>query len=254
MDDVGVAFVAGPALEQLGALLAGPLQLPARPLSFPEAGATGSAFRAGRNELWLLAGADDAPLATLYAGRAPALGMAWRAPAASAWAGKVHPTLAALGPISLVDPAETFGALVGVFPGERPSEPPRHDIVQCIDHVVVSSTDSAATAARFAALFDVPVKRTMARPGTNNHLEFMKPGEVVVEFGGPPEPKPEPVRAWVWGYVLTVWDMVRTVNAIRAAGWETTDPRPAVQPGARIAALKGGTDGVPFALIQYNAL
>jgi hypothetical protein len=32
------------------------------------------------------------------------------------------------------------------------------------------------------------------------------------------------------------------------------DPHPAVQPGAKLAGIKSGTNGVPIALIQYNAL
>ena len=34
----------------------------------------------------------------------------------------------------------------------------------------------------------------------------------------------------------------------------TGDPHPAVQPGAKIASVKAGTGGVPFAFIQYNAI
>lgn len=123
-----------------------------------------------------------------------------------------------------------------------------------IDHIVISSNDSAATADLFARNLGIEIKRKMARPGTGAHLEFAKLGEVVLEFGGPPQPKPgEEVQARIWGFVLAVADLTKAVESLRAAGYETSEPRPAVQPGAVIAAVKGGTHGVPFALIQYNA-
>ncbi len=124
-----------------------------------------------------------------------------------------------------------------------------------IDHIVISSNDSAATASLFARNLGIEIRRKMSRPGTGAHLEFAKLGEVVLEFGGPPQPVPgAEVKANLWGFVLAVPDMQHAVGSLRAAGYETSDPRPAVQPGAVISAVKGGTHGVPFALIQYNAL
>ena len=124
-----------------------------------------------------------------------------------------------------------------------------------IDHIVISSNDSAATAALFARNLGIEIKRTMSRPGTGAHLEFAKLDEVVLEFGGPPPSAPvEEVKAKLWGFVLAVKDLEGAVASLRASGYETSEPRPAVQPGAMIAAVKGGTHGVPFALIQYNAL
>jgi catechol 2,3-dioxygenase-like lactoylglutathione lyase family enzyme len=126
--------------------------------------------------------------------------------------------------------------------------------VECIDHLVISSGNSAVVAAHFRDKLGLEIKRTMARPGTGNHLEFGKLVDVVLEFAGPPEPRPGEVKAAFWGIVFTVKDIALVVAACRAAGYETTDPRPAVQPGAMIAAVKHGTGGVPFALIQYNAI
>jgi predicted enzyme related to lactoylglutathione lyase len=94
----------------------------------------------------------------------------------------------------------------------------------------------------------------MTRPGTNAHLEFAKLVDVVLEFGGPPEPKAGPLEARIWGMVFTVADIDATVARLRENGYPVTEPKPAVQPGARIAMVKEGTGGVPFALIQYNAL
>lgn len=124
-----------------------------------------------------------------------------------------------------------------------------------IDHIVISSNDSAATAAAFASNLGIDIKRTMSRPGTRAHLEFAKLQEVVLEFAGPGEVKPyDEVKARLWGIVLAVQDIEAAVAHLRGLGHAVTDPSPAVQPGAKIATVKDGTCGVPFAVIQYNAM
>jgi hypothetical protein len=47
--------------------------------------------------------------------------------------------------------------------------------------------------------------------------------------------------------------MGQAVKAVRDAGYEIEEPHPAIQPTAVLAAVKSGTCGVPFALIQYRA-
>ncbi len=124
-----------------------------------------------------------------------------------------------------------------------------------IDHVVISSNHSAKTAELFSKTYDIEIKRTMSRPGTGAHMEFAKLDEVVLEFAGPGEPPAdEDPKARLSGFVLAVDDIDAAVAQIRSAGYEVTDPSPAVQPGAKIAAVKSGTNGVPFALIQYGAI
>jgi hypothetical protein len=124
-----------------------------------------------------------------------------------------------------------------------------------IDHIVISANDSAATATRFAENLGIEIKRTMSRPGTRAHLEFAKLQEVVLEFAGPGEVQPyDEVKARLWGMVLAVDDLDGAVSHLRGLGHAVTDPTPAVQPGAKIATVKDGTCGVPFALIQYNAI
>ena len=124
-----------------------------------------------------------------------------------------------------------------------------------IDHIVISSNDSAATAKLFSDNLGLEIRRTMSRPGTGAHLEFAKLKEVVLEFAGPATVQAyDEVKAKLSGFVLAVADIQAAVASLRAAGYETTDPRAAVQPGAVISAVKSGTHGVPFALIQYNAL
>lgn len=124
-----------------------------------------------------------------------------------------------------------------------------------IDHIVISSNDSATVAQTFADNLGIEIKRKMIRPGTNAQLAFAKLQEVILEFAGPPEVKPgEEVKARLWGMVLAVEDIEAAVADLRDKGYTVTDPSKAVQPGAKIATVKGGTSGVPFALIQYNAI
>lgn len=152
-----------------------------------------------------------------------------------------------------LDPADHLGLRLALVPGGGASNPLPHN-VECIDHIVITSGDSARCAAHFRDRLGIEIKRTMTRPGTGAHLEFAKLADVVLEFGGPPEPRPGPLNARIWGMVFTVKDIDGTVAHLRANGYPVTEPKPAVQPGAKIAMVKAGTGGVPFALIQYNAL
>ncbi len=124
-----------------------------------------------------------------------------------------------------------------------------------IDHIVISSNDSAATAQHFSDVFGFEIKRTMSRPGSRAHMEFMKIREVVLEFAGPGEVQPyDEVKARMGGFVVCVDDIETAIATVRAAGFPCGDAHPAVQPGAKIASVKDGTSGVPFAFIQYNAI
>ena len=124
-----------------------------------------------------------------------------------------------------------------------------------IDHIVISSNDSGTVAQTFADNLGIEIKRKMIRPGTSAQLAFAKLNEVILEFAGPPEVKPgEEVKAKLWGMVVAVDDIEAAVADLRGKGYEVSEPSKAVQPGAKIATIKGGTSGVPFAVIQYNAL
>ena len=152
-----------------------------------------------------------------------------------------------------LDPAENHGLRIAVVPPDGDIASAPHN-VECIDHVVITSGDSARCAAHFRDNLGIEIKRAMTRPGTGAHLEFAKLVDVVLEFGGPPEPRPGPLNARIWGLVFTVKDIDGTVAHLRANDYPVTDSKPAVQPGAKISMVKEGTGGVPFALIQYNAM
>jgi predicted enzyme related to lactoylglutathione lyase len=124
-----------------------------------------------------------------------------------------------------------------------------------IDHIVISSNDSSAVAQTFADNLGIEIKRKMIRPGTNAQLAFAKLEDVIIEFAGPPQVTAgEEVKAKLWGMVFAVEDIDAAVARLRGLGYEVTEPSKAVQPGAKIAAVKRDTSGVPFAMIQYNAI
>jgi predicted enzyme related to lactoylglutathione lyase len=124
-----------------------------------------------------------------------------------------------------------------------------------IDHIVIGSNDSAATAKLFSETYGIEIKRVMSRPGTGAHMEFAKLQEVVLEFAGPgTPPEGEEPRAALRGFVFAVEDIDAAVAALRAHGCTVEEPHAAVQPGAKLAGIKDGTHGVPLAIIQYGAL
>lgn len=159
--------------------------------------------------------------------------------------------------LEMLPPDEHFGlgvALAGTLSGLSSAEQPVNPgLVTNIDHVVISSGDSAAVAIHFRDRLEVEIKRTMTRPGTGAHLEFAKLHDVILEFAGPGEPRPGPIVAKYWGIVFCVTDIQEAVKRTREAGIRCDDPKTAIQPGALIAGVKESTGGVPFAFIQYNA-
>jgi methylmalonyl-CoA/ethylmalonyl-CoA epimerase len=169
-----------------------------------------------------------------------------------------EPRTGLAGMIGFLHPKSNHGVLVefATPPGGGHGVAASGDGVKAthIDHVVIGSNRSADTASHFSTAYGIEIKRTMSRPGTGAHMEFAKLDEVVLEFAGPgTPPADEPPKAQLRGIVLTVPDAAGAVARLREAGMDVTDPRPAVQPTAVIAAVKAGTNGVPFALIQYGA-
>lgn len=144
-----------------------------------------------------------------------------------------------------------LGLGIALYPPGAPPPSTTPD-VRNIDHVVVSSNDSGACAAHFEAKLNLEIKRKMIRPGTNAQLAFGKLVDVILEFAGPPEPRPGELRAKYWGAVYNVSNIEGVLERCRAAGLDAADPKPAVQPGARIATVRNGTGGVPTAFIEYG--
>jgi hypothetical protein len=121
--------------------------------------------------------------------------------------------------------------------------------VRRIDHVVVMTPDVDRTAGAVTRALGVPLKRvrdgvSLGRPVRQ---AFFRLGEVILELAGPPEPGIGPARFWGLALVLEDLDAAYT-----AAGPERmSEPKPAVQPGRRIASLRGL--GLPVAVMDDAA-
>jgi hypothetical protein len=127
---------------------------------------------------------------------------------------------------------------------------PNHAIA--IDHVVVWSVDDSRTIdALVAAGFEVRRVREDARPGLRQ--TFVRAGEVIIELvtRADREPPSEPQPARFFGIACTVADLDACASVLGDALGPITD---AVQPGRRIATLRGQTIGLdmPIAFLSTD--
>ena len=111
-----------------------------------------------------------------------------------------------------------------------------------LDHVVVSSPDSARTTAALEAV-GLPAKRTRDI-GKGMQQVFFRAGEAIIELVGPVEPKGDG-PAGFYGLAINVDDLDATKATL---GDLLTDPKDAVQPGRRIATLKTRDLGIATAI------
>ena len=111
-----------------------------------------------------------------------------------------------------------------------------------LDHVVVTTPDSARTVAALEAV-GLPAKRTRDI-GRGMQQVFFRAGEVILELVGPVEPKGEG-PAGFYGLAVNVADLDATKAHL---GDRCTDPKDAVQPGRRIATLKTRDLGIATAI------
>jgi hypothetical protein len=121
-------------------------------------------------------------------------------------------------------------------------EPSTHaNGVELIDHIVLLTPDSQrTTAALEAAGFDVRRTRHTDQYGPPFLQTFFRAGEVIVELIGPEEPSGDG-PAGFFGLAYTVADLDAT-KALLGDG--LGEPKPAVQPGRRIATLRHKTFGI----------
>lgn len=111
-----------------------------------------------------------------------------------------------------------------------------------LDHVVVTTPDSARTVAALEAI-GLPAKRTRDI-GRGMQQVFFRAGEVILEMVGPVEPNGSG-PAGFYGLAVNVADIEATKAAL---GDRATDPKDAVQPGRRIATLKTRDLGIATAI------
>jgi hypothetical protein len=111
-----------------------------------------------------------------------------------------------------------------------------------LDHVVVSSPDTARTTKALEAI-GLPAKRTRDI-GRGMQQVFFRAGEVIIELVGPTEANGDG-PAGFYGIAINVAD----IDATKAhLGDRVTDPKDAVQPGRRIATLKTRDLGIATAI------
>ena len=117
-----------------------------------------------------------------------------------------------------------------------------------VDHVVINTQNLQRTSDALAQLTGAPLKRT--RDAVNGVTQgFHKLGSVVVELVTMPSMPEGP--ASLWGFVLNVQDLDGI--AAHLGPDVLSPPKPAVQPGRRIATFRSAAAlGVPVALMCDN--
>jgi catechol 2,3-dioxygenase-like lactoylglutathione lyase family enzyme len=126
-----------------------------------------------------------------------------------------------------------------VAPPHPPGQPHPGGVTS-IDHVVVLTPDIDRTTATLRdAGFDLRREREGATPGGSTRQSFFRMGEVILEVvqapAGTRVAEDRDGRARLWGISFLVADLERAAVAL---GGLLSEPRPAVQPGRRIATLR----------------
>ena len=146
-----------------------------------------------------------------------------------------------------IDGITTSLAINAATPQETPNSGFRPHVVG-VDHVVINTPNLQRTSDALAQLTGAPLKRT--RDAGNGVTQgFHKLGSVVVELVTMPSMPEGP--ASLWGFVLNVQDLDGI--AAHLGPDVLSPPKPAVQPGRRIATFRSAAAlGVPVALMCDN--
>lgn len=150
-----------------------------------------------------------------------------------------------------VDPAtvEIDGLPTAVITRHEPPPPMAHpNGVFRIDHLVIGTSSTPRTAGALAAVgLARRGGRSTSSAGEQVDMTFFWAGDTLLELSGPPRPAPDPGPARFRGIAYATADLDAAVTLL--AG-RTTTPRPAVQPGRRIAALTGAAgSSLPIAFM-----
>lgn len=130
---------------------------------------------------------------------------------------------------------------------------PHPNGVTSIDHVVVLTGDSGRSVAAFeAAGFEVRGRRSTTNYGDAQQQTFFWAGDVIIELVGPEDGAPahdQPTS--IFGLALAAVDLDRTVEEM---GTLLGTPKDAVQPGRRIAGVRGSKLGIqlPVAIMSHH--
>jgi hypothetical protein len=149
--------------------------------------------------------------------------------------------------VSAIDDVDGLATRVLDAATVTPADHPNGAVV--IDHLVVATPDDDRTVAALSALgLDVRRVREDARPGLRQ--TFLRAGEVVIEIVASTAAARDAVGpARFFGIACTVVDLDACANLLGDALGPIVD---AVQPGRRIATLRGKTIGleVPIAFMS----
>jgi catechol 2,3-dioxygenase-like lactoylglutathione lyase family enzyme len=124
---------------------------------------------------------------------------------------------------------------------EPPEPAPEHpNGVNRIDHVVAFTPDRARTVAKLeSAGLDLRRLRDEPTPAGGGYQAFFRLGEAILELveipPDAPKPLPPGAPARLWGLAFRVSSLEKAQAAL---GERLGEPRPAVQPGRRIATLR----------------
>lgn len=150
----------------------------------------------------------------------------------------------------VADPIDTL-ATCAPAPGWVSDSPPHPNGIERIDHVVVRTGDQDRTLAAFRqAGLEVSGGRSTSSYGSPMRQSFLWAGDVIIELVGPDDAAAstdEPPS--FFGLALVAPDLDATAAHL---GDLMSTPKAAVQPGRRIAGLRGAAVGisVPIAVMS----
>ena len=132
-------------------------------------------------------------------------------------------------------------------------QPAHANTATALDHLVIGTPAPDRTTAALEAL-GWSVRRSAAHPTLDRTMRFLvvptPGGRTVLEVMAPSDPRPDDRPARFWGLAVTVDDLDAAVGLLGPD--HIGQPRDAVQPGRRIATVRGDRLGisVPLALMS----
>ena len=131
-------------------------------------------------------------------------------------------------------PSSVDGIATTATAQDPPGAAPHPNGVVGFDHLVLRSPDLDRTTEAFASLgLDLRRTRDVDLGEQSIQQRFFRMGEVILELVGPPSPAGDgPCR--IWGYALVSADVDASAAHL---GDRCAAPKPAVQPGRRIATV-----------------
>ena len=119
-----------------------------------------------------------------------------------------------------------------------PSTSPEGTAVHAVDHVVVAASHMSACLQLWHETLGLDLRLTLDRGGRSLHFLLM--GQAILELVGETEPAQPGDTDTLYGVAYRVKDVPATVERLRAAGVEISDPRDGNAPDTVVADLKRG--------------